>query len=196
MSHPKTAAWIAAHPIQHAWLVNNPKFPFAVSLYEALQKWGGLTDRQLAAVDKCIAGSVERKLARLDQAVTAPVVSVDKLEAAFTLASSNLKRPRLTIGGLTFSPAGATSKNPGAIYAKWGDTYLGKMTGGKFLKSYGCNDEAEQKVLMVVADPEGEAIKHGKLTGSCAICSRKLTDAESTARGIGPVCAKRFGWGV
>jgi Family of unknown function (DUF6011) len=37
-----------------------------------------------------------------------------------------------------------------------------------------------------------EAKAYGKVTGTCCVCSRRLTDEESIAEGIGPVCAKKF----
>ena len=39
--------------------------------------------------------------------------------------------------------------------------------------------------------PEGYAIRH---EGKCGCCGRKLTTPDSLDRGIGPECAKRFGW--
>jgi hypothetical protein len=37
-----------------------------------------------------------------------------------------------------------------------------------------------------------QAKQYGKVTGTCCVCSRRLTDEESIAEGIGPVCAKKF----
>lgn len=37
-----------------------------------------------------------------------------------------------------------------------------------------------------------QAKEYGKLYGVCCVCSRDLTDEESIAAGIGPVCAKKF----
>lgn len=37
-----------------------------------------------------------------------------------------------------------------------------------------------------------EAQEYGRQTGTCMVCSRRLSDPESVARGIGPVCARRF----
>ena len=41
---------------------------------------------------------------------------------------------------------------------------------------------------------EEDAARFGLLTGVCACCGRTLTDPESIARGIGPVCARNRGW--
>lgn len=37
-----------------------------------------------------------------------------------------------------------------------------------------------------------EAKQYGKLTGTCCVCSRKLTDETSIANGIGPICEAKF----
>lgn len=39
-----------------------------------------------------------------------------------------------------------------------------------------------------------DAKRFGDLYGSCMKCSRTLTDAESIAAGIGPICAGKMGW--
>jgi Family of unknown function (DUF6011) len=43
------------------------------------------------------------------------------------------------------------------------------------------------------ADPLGAAKKHGQASGRCCSCGRDLTDPESIAAGIGPICATKFG---
>ncbi len=58
----------------------------------------------------------------------------------------------------------------------------------------GCAPEQEAKVLEIAQDPKGAAIAYGRMTGSCACCGRALTDKDSVAAGIGPVCAENFGW--
>lgn len=37
-----------------------------------------------------------------------------------------------------------------------------------------------------------EAQEYGRITGICCNCGRKLTNEESIAAGIGPICASRF----
>lgn len=41
---------------------------------------------------------------------------------------------------------------------------------------------------------EETATQFGKLYGTCVMCGRTLTNEESIARGIGPICASRQGW--
>lgn len=37
-----------------------------------------------------------------------------------------------------------------------------------------------------------EAKEYGKVTGTCCNCGRLLTNEESIANGIGPICATKF----
>lgn len=46
----------------------------------------------------------------------------------------------------------------------------------------------------IAANPEKAAADYGHQIGRCGVCSRTLTDPESIARGIGPVCAGKAGW--
>lgn len=41
-------------------------------------------------------------------------------------------------------------------------------------------------------NPATYSAEYGKHTGTCGVCSRPLSDPESVARGIGPVCAGRL----
>lgn len=193
------ADWAAQFPAEHAWINANPGFDFAVAMAADLAKYGSLTPNKTAAIQRCMARDVERAAARAAEqaqqaARTAPVEAA-RLEAAFAAAmASGLKRPRITLTGFGFSLARASSANAGAIYVKAGETYLGKVRGGQFTPSRECAPAQQAEVAAVLADPMGAAESYGRLTGNCCICSRLLTDPESVARGIGPVCARRFGW--
>jgi hypothetical protein len=186
------------HPAVAAWIVEAAAtgFEFAISLRAAVEKWSGLTPGQMKAAEKCAKAAAERKISRENAALTAPTVDVAKLEQAFTAAkTSGLKWPKMNLGRIVVSPAGANSRNPGALYVKSKDDgYLGKVQGGQFFASRDCSDDQREAVVKLLADPQGYAEAHGKLTGNCCICSRDLTDPVSVARGIGPVCASRFGW--
>jgi hypothetical protein len=94
-----------------------------------------------------------------------------------------------------FSPAGANSANAGAVYVKGErDAYLGKVLGGRFQRSRDCSDEQALDIVEIAGDPKSAAIAHGKKFGKCSVCARDLSDPESVERGIGPVCADRYGW--
>lgn len=176
------------------WMKSSaPTFPFAQSLYEQWQRRGFLSVRQIEAANKCI----EARAKSAEQKANAPEASLKPLEDAFNHAlARGAKRAAMVVGNLRFSLAGPMSANPGAIYAKERSegVYLGKFASGRFFRSRDCTDEQQAALLEIASDPLKKAIEHGRMTGECAVCSRELTDPESIARGIGPVCADKFGW--
>lgn len=192
-------AWKADHPDVWSWM-DGSIFEFAVSMREALERWGSLTDKQIAACHRCIGKLNAAKVAAAERVETAKTIDMSKIEAAFARAGASLKFPKLRVAGFSIYPAGAASKNAGSLYVrglaadKSEDVYLGKIAGGKFIRSRDCSAEQEAKILEVAADPQAAAVAYGKLTGSCACCGRHLENAESVARGIGPICAEKFGW--
>lgn len=131
----------------------------------------------------------------------APVVTLDEVKACFDRASAaGIKWPKLRFAGFVLSPAGANSVNAGAVYVKTARTddgegvYLGKVMNGRFAASRDCDADTKTRVLAVCADPKAAAIAYGKEFGRCSVCARPLTDADSVAAGIGPICAKRYGF--
>lgn len=124
----------------------------------------------------------------LDPDALAPII------AAFTLAQARLKRPRLNLGSYRITLAKPDSANPGTLYVKSNGAYLGKITHAKFLQSRDCPNSAALEIARICRDPLAHAIAHGRETGQCAICGQTLTDPASLSRGIGPICARTFGW--
>jgi hypothetical protein len=200
----QVATYTAANPDIALWLAtasarNNS---FAVSLLEKLNQWGELTEGQATAVRKAIAADAERATQRTAAAAAAPTVDtagIDRLKEAFDhavkySAEKGLKlSPRITIGGVTISPAKATSANAGALYVKAGGEYLGKIKDGRFLTVAACTPELQTKVLAFIADPADAAKVYGQTTGTCCICNATLI-SKWKLRGIGPICAEKFGW--
>lgn len=193
-------AWHVANKEVSNWLIQTaPRWDFAANMLDAVAKYGALTEAQMAAIQRCIERDIERKAQwaaeRAAREAAAPQVNATKLEDAFRTAKSNgLKWPKIKIAGVKVSPASETSKNAGALYVKEGDTYLGKVLGGRFFKSRDCGTEQEGIVVNLINDPKGYAEAYGLRTGQCCICSRELTNKESIDRGIGPICAEKFGW--
>lgn len=191
----KVEAFAAAHPAVVAWLSESaPSFEFAASLQVSLHKFGSLTVAQIAAVEKCIEKRSAAKAEAAARVESAPVIECGKIEEAFAAAkASGLKWPKLSLGEFEFKPAKVGGKNEGAIYVTSGEEYLGKITAGKFV----CTREGaprQSEVLAVAADPKAAAVAHGKRTGSCSCCGRELTNEESITLGIGPICARKYGW--
>lgn len=176
-------------------------FEFAISIRESARKFGHLTPGQLKAALKCAEKFSLAKEARTQSATVraeaAPAVDIDAIQRAFERAKAKgLKYPKMyLIGGdmkLCFSRAPDAGKNAGAIYVKENGAYLGKVAGGKFFKSYDCTPAQANSVEAACSDPENAAIAYGKRFGVCSACNRDLTDPESVARGIGPICADNF----
>lgn len=192
---PQVWAWIKA---------NAGKFDFASKMVEAIARFGNLTDNQLAACVRCMDREAARTAERAERAQQAPTVDtagVDRLKLAFDTAITysrskgrGLKMPRITIGGTVISPAGANSKNPGALYVKAQGEYLGKIVDGRFFAVSSCTADQQARVLAFIADPKAAAEAYGIETGTCCICNATLTNKESIERGIGPICGTKFGW--
>lgn len=55
---------------------------------------------------------------------------------------------------------------------------------------------ASQAVLAKIAEagPAEASAAYGHEIGSCGVCGRTLTNDESRARGIGPLCIEKMGW--
>jgi len=193
-------AFEVQYPVLASWWTGST-FEFAISMRDAVQKFGSLTPGQLAAATKCAekfeAAKLERAAKQAAITAAAPVVNVDHVTTAFANATqAGIKRPKLRLfsgsESFEFSKAPESGKNAGAVYVTQDDQYLGKVIGGKFLKVRDCTSDQEQEVLKVCADPEQAAIAYGKQFGSCSACGRELSDPVSIERGIGPICESRF----
>lgn len=199
-------AFKAEFPHIWAWMADST-FAFAVSLRDGLLKYGSLTDRQIAAAESAIAKYEAAKARNAERA--APVaVDVSKLEDAFATARERASHPNqdgLFIKAIQlrsdsgvdvrFQPGSEGSQWEGMIFAKTAEgKKLGFVKNGQFKRRFECTDAEAEAVLDCAQDPEKAAVAYGQAWKSCGICSRTLRNAESIARGIGPICAERFGW--
>ena len=110
---------------------------------------------------------------------------------------SGLKRVSLRLPECIIRP----SKHEGVVYVfshdkalnDWGN--LSNIYQGHLKQSStNLRDPALIATLERVAkDPAAAARLYGQETGECACCGRELTRKESIDRGIGPICAERFG---
>jgi hypothetical protein len=200
-------AWEAAHEAEVKWLREAARrnderggsFDFPINMINAINSYSGLTENQLAAVQRLMARDAERATARAaeraEREANAPAVNVSKIEEAFAKARANhVRTPKLRLDTFTFSAAPASGKNPGAIYVKESEEYLGKIAGGRFVCVATCGEERSTRIATAANDPEAAAIAYGRRFSNCAICGRELTKGVSIDRGIGPICAARFGW--
>jgi hypothetical protein len=184
------------HTEEFAWIiVKAGTFNFATEMLNALNKFGHLTERQLATVTRLMLQDKERDAARTaaKAEAEAKAVAVDItpiMKAMETAMANDIKRPLLRAGDFKFA------YKPGVIYVRnrSGDIYYGKIVEGRFFQSRDCTAEDQAKIVEVASDPMQAAIAYGRREGACAICGRTLTNHESIDRGIGPICAENFGW--
>ena len=194
--------WKDANPAEAMWMETSaPRFAFAGAMLEALNKFGSLTEKQFETVQRLTLQSAqfmaERQAEKAIRAESAPVVTVEAIEVAFNNAKqAGIKFPKLRLDTFVFSPASETSKNAGAIYIKNKEdgVYLGKVAGGRLFTSRDCDAETSERIVAVSSDPKQAAIAYGQKFGKCAICARALTDKDSIALGIGPICAEKYGF--
>lgn len=193
-SADKVEAFKAEHPDVWQWM-DGSEYPFAVDLRDGLMKYGSLTENQLTAARRAIAKLAVARTAAAERKANAPTIQIDRVAEAFANAlAAGLKKVKLQLDTFKFKPAHAAGKNPGAIYVTESGQYLGKIVGGKFIRVRECSTETEARVLAAAADPAAAARAFGLRTGRCSCCGRELTDPESIADGIGPICAGHYGF--
>lgn len=178
----------AEHPAEYQWIVSFPNSKFACDMLSAIKRWGSLTPNQLAA---CTKAAARQKT----EATGAVAIDVTKIEQALQSARSNgIKRPKLILNNFKFTMASATGSNPGAVYVREGEEYLGKIMNGKLICAEVCGDQRKQVIVELAANPMAAATAHGLRTGICSCCGRALTNKQSVELGIGPICAGKYGW--
>jgi hypothetical protein len=181
--NPEFAVW---------WTDSN--FDFAISLKQAVMKWGDLTEGQYNAGKRCIEKFNATKLSREVVKSQSQSVDISKIEMAFEKGRLNKIKLRLLDGdnSFIFSRAPESGKNAGSVYVVIDEQYLGKITGGKFIKSNSCSAILESSIINACIDPLQSAVAYGQRFGICSCCGRELTNQESIDLGIGPICHEKF----
>lgn len=147
----------------------------------------GKADATVAEIRECFAATFGRDMGELTAAnvsVTESAVIVAPVEITegfWTLDSSIYKVQRAVHGS-------------GRLYAKILD--VGPGVDGAPEASWHYAPGAFQRLGREGAHKltREEAAEFGKLYGVCCICGRTLTNEESIAAGIGPICAGKQGW--
>lgn len=190
------AAFMREHPAEWAWIkAKAPTFDFAASMAVAIDKWGSLTENQMAAVNRMVQRDADRLAERGVERERAAFVDVSQIVQVFANAREHKKKPVLKCGALELAAAPAHGKNPGAIYVKRvsDGMYLGKIEGALFAPRRDATDGDLAELAAINADPLAAAQAHGKATGVCSCCGAELTNPESIALGIGPICRSKWG---
>lgn len=121
------------------------------------------------------------------------------------LSESGLKRPKVRIvteagDPVAISVAGSASNFTGHLNVTDGRPFGSNVYFGRIDLAGKPNPALSQRAAIIAAlttlnaDPEGALVQFGRITGSCGICGRELTDATSIARGVGPICAAKGGF--
>ena len=103
-----------------------------------------------------------------------------------------IKTPKFRVDNMVLSRAPDSGANAAAIYVKVDGEYAGKVTGGYFVP-FRAPEGTLEKLQEVSKDPLGSAVSYGQKTGNCSCCGRELTQQISIDKGIGPICAERWG---
>jgi hypothetical protein len=194
-------ATITPDAIDHSdlaeWLLEQEWSEFATSLAEQYARTGRLTERQWSGARRMYVKCEQRAAERAAQRAAD--------EAAGTVTP---ERTGVDLGDLfAGTPADRlTLRQPGADRS----LRIDRPTRGRWSGWYFVRDaETEERigsqrpgqpytgraveVLVWAVDNRAAAFaEHGHATGHCGICSRTLTDPESVARGIGPICWDRI----
>lgn len=193
----KKAEFIMSNPDVYEFICHNKDWSnFYASMHDSIMTYGHLTEKQLESVrngmEKAKIRAAEKQAQR--EANTAEV-NVSKIEQLFDVARSNgLKRLGFRTENINISAAKENSANPGALYVKHDDVYVGKIMNGKFMPTNAAKSDTLEKVLEVAANPKEKAVQYGKMTGRCSCCGKELTDDVSVAMGIGPICESKWGF--
>lgn len=195
---------------------------FARSLSEQIGNRGSLSDKQtssaLGMMAKCAERDKEKKAAAAtrvlqEKAIDASAPEFAPLAEGFLSAAANIKWPKLRLLTSSATPVvlsrcGDQSRTPGHINITDGGPYGDNVYYGRVTpEGHGhLRQPIPAEVVAVLAefnrDPK-EAVKLqgersrellGIKTGQCCCCGRELTDPVSVERGIGPICADRWGW--
>jgi hypothetical protein len=212
---PKWVAYKAVQPVRAAWVeAKAATFEFAASMYASVIRFGDLSQKQGETVDRLAARDAEWASQRAISAPQGPAATYPNIRAAFdTVVLGGAHRAAITIGDITLSLAPATGVNAGALYVKVGAQYCGKIvgtpTGPVFRAVRECPADVAAKLAVIEADPQAAIQQHAagiaarlaaaeargeQLDLPCGCCGILLTDPVSRARGIGPICASKWGF--
>jgi hypothetical protein len=180
-----------------AWLNQQEWSAFAKSLAQQFYAKGmeadSLSPKQWDAARsmkaKCDTRAAE-KTATQKAAEEKPATGLDltTIPAGYYAVPDGTTRLKVRINHVTKGNwAGHTFVDDGAAYGSRRN--YGRQTPGGTYKG-----DIVEALQTIAADPAAASAAYGRLVGRCGICNRPLEDADSVARGIGPICAENAGW--
>lgn len=168
---------------------------FARSLVSSFAERGTLTEKQIEAGKHHLARIAEKRAQKAAEAnAKSGEVEMSAISALFDKArSSGLKRPKFYVGEMKISLAPLNGRNAGALYVMQGEEYQGKIANGTFQAVRSAKPETLEVLREIAKNPGDAARMYGQKTGICCCCGAELTNAQSIAAGIGPICAGNWG---
>lgn len=178
---------------------------FARKSLESIAEYGTLREERVAALRSMLAKlnanrEVRREQRKAESVARGGEVGVDRINALFSTAlASGLKKPMFRTEHLVIKPA---KKDAAILYVtdrrvhdpiNGGPGYVGKIVNGKFEARREAKPDTLQLLCDIAENPLEAATKYGRSTGNCCCCGRELTDPESVAAGIGPICVTKWG---
>ena len=155
---------------------------FVASVSEQFAKWGRITGKQVAVLDKIIA-SVKP---RVDRQVAVQALDLSVIPSGRYSVPGGDTRLKLKIDNVTEGKwAGYVFVKDAAEYGH-GKRYGSQAPGGVY------RGEIVDALRAILADPFEASKAYGRLVGVCGVCGRHLEDPVSVANGIGPICAEKF----
>ena len=173
--------------------------PFAGRLREAFAQRDTLTRNQFDVAVRMANERTEylNRSARREATFDARKVDVSQTFAA--LDAAQIRIGRFFVGENTEVRVKRNHAGT-SYYATIADEYVGSVTAsGTFVPVHGRATSFRLPLRTIVEglqafgrDPRGHMMRYGHATGVCGVCGRALSDPESVALGIGPVCAGKL----
>lgn len=173
--------------------------PFAGRLREAFAQRGTLTQGQFNVAVRMANERTEylNRSAKREAVFDARKVDVSQTFAA--LDAAQIRIGRFFVGDNTEVKVKRNHEGT-TYYATVRDTYVGSVTAsGTFVPAHGKATTLHLPLRTIVEglqafgrDPRGHMMRYGHATGVCGVCGRGLSDPESVALGIGPICAGKL----
>lgn len=165
---------------------------FAKSMLDGFRRYGRFTPKQVPYVVKMIRRAADRKSAPAAKPTISDAISLEALQSGRYAVEQ--RRYRVSRPKQDSKWVGFVFVDDGSEYGR-GEKYGRQAPGAKFANISCRNAELVSRDLRaILADPRAAMAHYGHITGSCGVCGRTLEDPESVERGIGPVCAEKFGF--
>lgn len=171
------------------WIEKNRENDYyARDLYNWFKKNGDLTEGQIIATRRIIKREEIENAEPID--ISGP--GYTKLFAGFVrIVLVAAKTPRITIKNIIIT----LSINDGMLKFIYCGYVIGKSDAhGKLRITEHAKDPQIEIIKRIGQDVLAQAVEHGKRTGVCSCCGRRLTHKQSVELGIGPVCREKWGW--